>query len=297
MLRHLSPERVKPSRVVVIGAGGFVGGAICQRLDLAKIGVLPLARSDLDLLAPDAAARLRAFLLPGDAIVAAAARAPCRNLDMLIENMRIAKAIIEAIKDAPISHVINISSDAVYGDEPVPLSEATPMSPSTLHGVMHLAREIAFQSEATTPLAVLRPTLLYGRADPHNGYGPNRFRRLAEAGEDIVLFGAGEERRDHVWIEDLAEIVVRTLMRRSVGGLNVASGEVYSFRAIAELVVEASARRVAIVETPRNGPMPHNGYRPFDISAVKAAFPDFDYVKLPAGIRGLAGANGTMTHG
>ncbi len=297
MLRHLSPERIKPSRVVVIGAGGFVGDAICQRLDLAKIGVLPLARSDLDLLAPDAAVRLRALLLPGDAIVAAAARAPCRNLEMLIENMRIAKAIIEAIKDAPISHVINISSDAVFGDEPVPLSEATPMSPSTLHGVMHLAREIAFQSEVTAPLAILRPTLLYGRADPHNGYGPNRFRRLAQAGEDIVLFGGGEERRDHVWIEDLAEIVFRTLMRRSVGGLNVASGEVYSFRAIAELVVEASARRVAIVETPRNGPMPHNGYRPFDISAVKAAFPDFDYVKLPAGIRRLAGADGTMTHG
>jgi hypothetical protein len=42
MLRHLSPERVKPSRVVVIGAGGFVGGAICQRLDLAKIGVRPV---------------------------------------------------------------------------------------------------------------------------------------------------------------------------------------------------------------------------------------------------------------
>jgi nucleoside-diphosphate-sugar epimerase len=297
MLRHLSPERINPSRVVIIGAGGFVGGAIRERLDLAKIGVLPLTRSDIDLQAPDAAKRLRAYLLPGDAIVAVAARAPCRNLDMLIENIRITKTIVDAIKDAPISHVINISSDAVYGDEPVPIFEGTPMSPSTLHGVMHRAREIAFQNEVGAPLAILRPTLLYGLADPHNGYGPNRFRRLAEAGKDIVLFGAGEERRDHVWIEDLAEIVVRTLMRRSVGGLNVASGEVYSFRAIAELVVEASARQVAIVETPRNGPMPHNGYRPFEISAVKAAFPDFDYVKLPAGIRGLAGADGTMTHG
>ena len=297
MLRHLSPERINPSRVVIIGAGGFVGGAIRERLDLAKIGVLPLTRADIDLAAPDAAKRLRAYLLPGDAVVAAAAMAPCRNLDMLIENMRIAKAIVDAIKDAPISHVINISSDAVFGDEPVPISEGTPMSPSTLHGVMHLAREIAFQNEVAAPLAILRPTLLYGLADPHNGYGPNRFRRLAEAGEDIVLFGAGEERRDHVLIDDLAEIVVRMLMWRSVGSLNVATGEVLSFRAIAELVIEASARRVAIVETARGGPMPHNGFRPFDISAVKAAFPDFDYVKLPAGIRGLAGADGTLTHG
>jgi hypothetical protein len=27
--------------------------------------------------------------------------------------------------------------------------------------------------------------------DPHNGYGPNRFRRLAAAGQEIVLFGEG----------------------------------------------------------------------------------------------------------
>jgi hypothetical protein len=31
--------------------------------------------------------------------------------------------------------------------------------------------------------------------------------------------------------------------------------------------------------------MPHNGYRPFDPAATRAAFPDFHYVKLPDGIR------------
>lgn len=285
MLRHLSPEPIKPSRVVVVGSRGFVGRAICRRLEMAKIDALPLARSEIDLLAPDASERLRLHLQPGDALVIAAARAPCRNVDVLIENIVIMRAIIGAISGAPMSHVVNISSDAVYGDEPVPLSEETSLAPSTHHGVMHLAREIACQSEISAPLAILRPTLLYGREDPHNGYGPNRFRRLAEAGKDIVLFGAGEEKRDHVMIEDLAEIVVRVLMRRSAGSLNVATGEVYSFRAIAELVVEASTRQVAIRETPRNGPIPHKGYRPFDIGAAKAAFPDFDYVKLPAGIR------------
>jgi UDP-glucose 4-epimerase len=285
MLRHLSPEPIKPSRVVVLGARGFVGAAIFRRLELAKINVLPLARSDIDLLAPDAAERLRTRLRPGDAIVLAAARAPSKNLDMLIDNMIIIRAVIKAISATAISHMVNISSDAVYGDEPVPLSEEAPLAPGTLHGVMHLAREIACQSELAAPLAILRPTLLYGLKDPHNGYGPNRFRRLVEAGEDIVLFGAGEERRDHVLIEDLAEIVIRVLMHRSTGSLNVATGEVYSFRAIAELVAGSSKRPVAIKDTPRNGPMPHNGYRAFDIAAVKAAFPDFDYVKLPAGIR------------
>jgi UDP-glucose 4-epimerase len=285
MLQHLSPEPVKPSRVVVVGAHGFVGGAICRHLRNAQIELLALARTEVDLLAPNSADKLKAYLREGDAVVAAAAKAPCKNLDMLIENMLMVRAILKAIDGIAISHVVNISSDAVYADEPVPLSEAAPLAPATFHGAMHLAREIAFQSELAAPLAILRPTLLYGLDDPHNGYGPNRFRRLAEAGEDIVLFGAGEERRDHVWIEDLAEIATRVLMHRSVGSLNVATGEIYSFRAIAELVAETATRQIVIKDTPRNGPMPHNGYRPFDIAAVKAAFPDFDYVKLPAGLR------------
>lgn len=285
MLTHLSQEAVKPSRVVVIGAGGFVGGAISRHLAAADIDVLPIRRSEVDLLAPDAAARLAGYLKPGDSIVAAAARAPCKNLDMLIENMNMTRAIVTAVAGANVSHVVNISSDAVYGDEPVPLTEAAPLAPETFHGVMHLAREIAFQSDVAAPLAILRPTLLYGRDDPHNGYGPNRFRRLAEAGEPIILFGAGEERRDHVWIDDLAEVTKRVLMHRSTGRLNIATGEVYSFRAIAELVKEAASCKVEIKETPRHGPMPHKGYRPFDIAAFRTAFADFDYVKLPAGLQ------------
>jgi nucleoside-diphosphate-sugar epimerase len=157
---------------------------------------------------------------------------------------------------------------------------------------MHLARELAFKDTIKSPLAILRPTLIYGADDPHNGYGPNRFRRLANAGTDIVLFGEGEERRDHVLIEDVAEIIMRVLESRSAGVLNVASGEVHSFRKVAELVVATSPRKVAIRGSVRKGPMPHNGYRPFDIAASRAAFPDFVYAPLA---KGIAKAQGDAT--
>ena len=66
--------------------------------------------------------------------------------------------------------------------------------------------------------------------------------------------------------------------------LNVASGEVHSFRAVAEAVVAAAPRKVSIKGSPRSGPMPHNGYRPFDITDCRAAFPDFSYTPLSQGI-------------
>ena len=122
MLEHLNPRPKKPARVVVAGAAGFVGGAVAARLERDGMTVLRLTRREVDLLAPDADARLQAVLRTGDAFVAAAARAPCRNAGMLVENMKIAGAMVTALARARVSHVVNISSDAVYADSPEPLT-------------------------------------------------------------------------------------------------------------------------------------------------------------------------------
>ena len=285
MLQHLYAQPKRPARVVVVGSGGFVGGAIVRRLAEEGIAHLALGRAELDLLAADASAKFAALLRAGDAVVTAAAIAPCKTIAMLVDNLRIVKTLVDGLSAVPVAHVVNISSDAIYADAPLPLTEQTPAAPTSLHGAMHLAREIALSSELHMPLAMLRPTLIYGAADPHNGYGPNRFRRLAAAGQEIILFGEGEERRDHVAVDDVAEIAVRVLKHGSRGALNIASGEVHSFRSIAEMTVALAASPVPIRSSPRTGPMPHNGYRPFEVSATKAAFPDFRYTQLPEGLR------------
>ena len=282
MLEHHAPETARPNRVVVIGAAGFVGGAVAARLERAKVSVLRLSRTEVDLLSPDADSRLKALLRKTDSVVAASARAPVKNADMMVENMVMARAMVRALASVSVSHVVNISSDAVYADSDQPLVESSCASPGSLHGAMHLAREVLFQSEVKAPLAILRPSLLYGAADPHNGYGPNRFRRLAAKGEDIVLFGEGEERRDHVFVDDVAELVARVLYRRSTGTLNIATGEVNSFMDLAKKI---SNGKVAIKTSPRTGPVPHNGYRPFDIAACRKAFPDFRYTAIDEGLR------------
>jgi nucleoside-diphosphate-sugar epimerase len=204
MLQHQNAAPVAPTRVVVVGAGGFVGNAIARRLERDQVPVLRLTRREVDLLSPEAADRLGAQLHSGDTLVAAAALAPCKTAEMLRDNIALALALVKAAAAVPLAQVINISSDAVYADSPAPLTEASATAPDTLHGVMHLAREVMFRSEIKAPLATLRPSLLYGAGDPHNGYGPNRFRRLAHKGEPIVLFGEGEERRDQVLIDDVA---------------------------------------------------------------------------------------------
>lgn len=281
MLEHHAEQNVAPARTVVIGANSFVGKALIAALGDAP--VLALGRSDVDLSAEGAGDELAALLKPDDSVVAVSAKAPCRNVDDFLENARIIRSLSQAFTAQPVAHLVNISSDAVYPDEPVPLNEGVPAAPGSMHGAMHLAREIALAGLGL-PLAILRPTLIYGASDPHGGYGPNMFRRKANNGEDIALFGEGEERRDHVAVEDVADLIKRVLFRRSTGVLNVATGSVTSFRDIAEKAVALSGKQVAISGRPRSGPMPHNGYRPFDPAATFAAFPDFTYTPLDAGM-------------
>ncbi len=287
MLEHVQTPH-KPSRVVVLGARGFVGKALCQRLKQDRVNMLTVTRQQLDLLNPEATTQLLSVLRSDDVLVIAAAEAPCKNTAMLYRNIRMITAVCEALQKQTVSQVIYISSDAVYADSDTLLTEASVTAPTTLHGIMHLTREMMLQSVCSTtnvPLAILRPSLLYGANDPHNGYGPNRFRRLANNSEPIILFGEGEEQRDHVYIDDAAEIITRVIDRRSRGILNIATGHVFSFKQIAQKVVLLTNNSVAIQFSPRQGPMPHNGYRPFDTAACRAAFPDFSYTPIDDGLR------------
>jgi UDP-glucose 4-epimerase len=87
-----------------------------------------------------------------------------------------------------------------------------------------------------------------------------------------------------VLVDDVAEIVRLSLVHRSTGVLNVASGQITSFRGVAEQVVALFETPVQIAGTPRSGPMPHNGLRPFDVSATGRAFPEFRYAPLSQGL-------------
>ncbi len=282
MLAHRNPIPAMPERVVVLGAGGFVGRSVVRRLAAEGVACVPLTRAEIDLLAEGAARKLTTLLRPPDGLVVIAANVPARSPAMLAQNVRMVEAVGDALAETPVAHVVYVSSDAVYADDVDPVTETSCCQPSTLHGMMHATRELALRTSTRASLAVLRPSLLYGPGDPHNGYGPNRFRRLAARGEPIVLFGEGEELRDHVFIDDVAALACLVLAHRSRGVLNVATGVSVPFRKVAEMVASRAPTPVEIRTTPRQNPIVH---RHFDIVACLKAFPTFRYTPLEEGLR------------
>lgn len=288
MIELTTQAERKPIRVVVLGAGGFVGSAIVRQLQADGMTVAALTRLDVDLLSADAAKRLIDCLKPGDAIVFVSAIAPVRNPAQFVDNLIMARSVCDAVGRTSPSHVLYVSSDAVYADEPSLVSEASCPRPTGLHGAMHVAREAMLAATVKAPLCILRPTLIYGASDPHNGYGPNRFRRQASAGQDIVLFGGGEEKRDHIAAEDVAALASLCIRHQASGILNAATGRSMAFRDVAEIVAAHAARPVRIVETPRQMAITH---RHFDISALLTAFPAFQFIALREGLARAAAAD------
>jgi UDP-glucose 4-epimerase len=285
MLTLNQPKPIHPECVVIMGAGGFVGHAIFDKLKADGANVVPLTRKEVDLLAADAPRKLAPQLASGTVLVVASALAPVKNTPMLLDNLRMMQAVIEAVKATPVAHLIYISSDAVYADSREPMTEASPAEPDSLHGIMHLAREVMLKNELPAiPQAFVRPTLIFGPGDPHNGYGPNRFLRLAQRGQEIKLFGEGEELRDHIFIEDVAEIVRRCVLHRATGIVNAVSGQVISFKAIAEMAAARFEPRVKVVASPRIGPMPHGGYRAFDAGLLVHRFLDLELTPMTTGL-------------
>lgn len=258
------------NRKVVIGAAGFVGSAIAAELEKTGNEVVRTTRSDVNLADADASARLSRIISDGDTVVFAAADAPCKSTHQYLTNIQMLCGLIDAVTHIRLEKLVYVSSDAVYSDSKQPLREESPAAPESLHGVMHRSREMLLTT-TRHPLLVLRPTLIYGPSDPHNGYGPNRFIRSARAGSEVILFGDGEELRDHVHISDVAFYAARAV-ESETGVLNIASGELRSFMELATKAVDLSGGGARIRTQPRQGPMPHGGYRAFDISRLQNKF-------------------------
>lgn len=283
MLAHLNKQPSTPLRIVVLGAGGFLGRHLVARLQVEGCRVVGMTRNDFDFSGIDAGAQLAQRLTEGDTLVflAAITRERGRDVGALMQNLAMGQAVCEATAAVPVSHLVYVSSDAVYPFATEKVCEETPSAPPDLYGVMHLAREIMLSQALRTPLAVLRSTAIYGPDDTHNSYGPNRFIREALQNRQISLFGNGEETRDHLYINDAVEILWRVIAHRSTGMLNVASGHSITFSTLAEMVT-AICPDTNIKSGPRELPVTH---RHFQISNLEAAFPDVQFTDLLVGLR------------
>jgi len=281
-LTHAHEER-NPARVVVLGAGGFLGRALVAACAGAGIDTVALGSRDIDLADAGAGAALAARLRADDVLVFLSAVTPDKGRDSatLMRNLAIGRSVCEAARNVALAQLVYASSDAVYAFGPSLISEETPAVPVDLYGAMHRTRELMLLAETKLPLAIVRLTAVYGTGDTHNSYGPNRFVRQAFTDARIPLFGNGEETRDHLYVDDAIRLLLAIVRRGSTGVINLASGTSHTFRAVADLIAAQAGQSATVAPSERKSPVTH---RHFDVTNLLRAFPEIRFTPIERGI-------------
>lgn len=263
---------MKSRRIVVLGATGFVGSHTVEAAHSAGFETLSLGSAELNLLDPSTVDQLASMLSPHDILVHSAAIAPSKTSQDVIANLTMTKHVMDCLEAKGLAQLIVVSSDAVYGGASGVINENSPCNPDSLHGVMSLARELICASADVETLTICRPAPIYGFGDTHNSYGPNRFAREALTDGKISIFGAGEAKRDHVDIRDVADVIVRCARNSRPGILNIASGASLSFATVGTMVADAVEYSAEVQSVGTEG---QPTYRSFDTTRLVESFPDF----------------------
>jgi NADH dehydrogenase len=231
---------MNPRRVVIIGGTGFIGSTIANRLSQAGVPTLiptrRRSRAGHVLLLPMVEAveadvhdpaTLAGLIAGAEAVVNTVGILHSRSgspygAAFARAHVELPKKIVAACRSAGVQRLVHISALGADADAPSEYQRSK------------AAGEAAIRSTgADLAWTILRPSVVFGRGD----HFLNLFAGLARRFPVLPLAGA-KTRFQPVYVEDVAEVVVRALAARDAAGqiFEVAGPAVYTLRELVEYV-------------------------------------------------------------
>jgi nucleoside-diphosphate-sugar epimerase len=224
-------------RVLVTGASGFIGQALCAALASARHEPVPCSL------------RAEVSLGRADAIVHLAGIAHRRGV-AAEDYRRVNVELVETVGRAAAAlgmRMVHMSSVKVHGDESTtPFSEDAPFAPTDEYSRSKVRAEEALRGIAGLDLAVLRPALVYGPGVKAN------FRALlrAVASGMPLPFAGIENRRSFVYVGNLCDAVLRLLQGPRGRTYLVSDGEALSTPELCRRLAVAAGGRARLFAFP-----------------------------------------------
>lgn len=158
--------------------------------------------------------------------------------------------------------ILQASTSEVYGDPEIhPQVESyrgsvNPIGPRACYDEGKRAAETLFvdyHRMNKVNVRIVRIFNTYGpRMHPYDGRVVSNFIRQALAGEDITIFGDGEQTRSFCYRDDLIEGFIRLMAAPDdfIGPVNIGNPGEFTIRELAELVIELTGAKSKLVQRP-----------------------------------------------
>lgn len=261
------------SRVVIVGAGGFLGQALVSALLAAGRHVTAIHREHSLRLDPDGSTSSAQPRSPGDigqllegasavAWMAGAttpgtsAGRPMREIE---ENLTPLLQALDSLRGDQVPLMFVSSGGTVYGaDGGRAASLDRPLFPASYYGAGKAAAEHfigAWSQQTGSSALILRPSNIYGPGQPNKpafGIVPAAMNALLQ-NRELVLWGDGSAVRDYLYLSDFTRLACSALLSGFPAGvtrLHASSGTGVSVLELLSLLERIGGRTIRRTHAP-----------------------------------------------
>jgi UDP-glucose 4-epimerase len=272
-------------QVLVLGAKGFIGSAICRYLQNQQVSLSAPSSEECNLLnLTQTKNYLRRFKKQKITVVLGAAipRRVDDSPETMQKNIQMVTNFIQGSEMLHIKSLIFLSSIDVYGKAEVnPIVENLLPSPDSYYAVAKICSEYLLKEAwGSYSLAILRLPGVYGKGDNGNSI-VGMFAKKIQDGTKLTLTNNGTVLRDYVAVMDICKIVVSFLHEPCSGTFNIATGNSMKIGDIAHLIGQllGCKTNIALIEKDNIH---------FDVSISNRklceTFPNFYFTPMENGI-------------
>ncbi len=206
-------------KIVIFGGQGFIGKALQEKIrEKHEVTVFDLTAEDVR--NPETFTRLliseKADVVINLAAILGTMKEAPSVLDLFETNVIGNLKVLKCAHDAGVKTFIFTSSMTVHGENKIGDHQTrnSPFNPKHGYSASKASAEfsmIQFLKEAPEmKIVTVRPTMVLGKGTylPH---APIEFIKTALAGNNIEIFGEGLHEREWIWIDDVAEGILKAV--------------------------------------------------------------------------------------